>query len=157
MTITQCEHEQAVGRAVASGSWPEPLSAHLRACPICSDAALVATALLAEAREAEREPLPDPGVVWRAVRRSERKRALERANLPITVMTRIALGACTAGAVAGLIWLWPTVADQFAAVARSLAAPAAPTPEGTQIALFSIALVGTFTAALALFESWAGE
>ena len=157
MTSTQCEHEHAVARAAASGAWPEPLAAHLRVCTICSDAAVVAAALQAEARTAHRESLPDPGGVWRAHRRGERQHAIERANLPITVMTRIALGACTTGAAAGLIWLWPAVADQFAAVAGSLASPAAPTAGGTPNALFSIAVVATFSAALALFETWAGD
>lgn len=157
MTITQCEHEQAAARAVASGAWPAPLAAHLETCPVCADAALVAGALMVEARAAEREPLPDPGAVWHAVRRSERQRALERANLPITVMTRVTLGACTVAACGALVWLWPSVADRFAEFAHSLSAPAAPTPDGATLALFSVAIVGTLTAALALFEAWAGE
>ena len=157
MTITQCEHEQAVARAAAAGFWPAPLAAHLAACPACADAALVAGALHTEARLAAAEAAPDPGAIWRVALRERRRRTLERANLPITVMTRVALGACTVAALAGLVWLWPAVADQFAAFARSLAAPVAPTPDGATIALFSGAVVVTLSAALALFDSWAGD
>ena len=157
MTITQCEHEPSVVRAVASGAWPESLAAHLSACSACADTALVAAALRAEARVAAAETAPDPGAIWRAARRDERQRAIARAALPITIMTRVALGAGTVAALAGLVWLWPTVADQFAAVSRSLTAPASPTPDGSVLALFSVAVVATFSAALALFESWAGE
>jgi hypothetical protein len=157
MTVTQCEHELSVARAIASGSWPAPIAAHVAACPACADVALVAGALRTEARLAAAETAPDPGAIWRAVLRDRRRRALERANLPITVMTRVALGACTVAALAGLVWMWPAVADQFAAFARSLTAPAAPTPDGATLALFSGAVVATLSAALALFESWAGD
>lgn len=157
MTVTQCEHELSVARAVASGSWPAPLAAHVAACPACADVALVVGALRTEARLAAAESAPDPGTIWRTILRDQRQRAIERANLPITVMTRVALGACTVAAFAGLVWLWPAVADQFAAFARSLTAPTVPTPDEATIALFAGAVVVTLSAALALFESWAGD
>jgi len=157
MTISQCEHERAVVRVVAAGGLPEPLTAHVAACPDCRDTALVAAVLHEEARAAAAEALPDPAAVWRAVRRDERRRTAARAALPITVMTRVALGTCAVAALAGAVWLWPAVAEHFASFARSLTAPAAPTPGGSVIALFTVGVVATLSAALALFETWAGE
>jgi hypothetical protein len=157
MTVTSCEHENEAALAAATGTMPAWLAAHLESCPACADTALVAAALQAEARADLAQPLPEAAAVWRAALRDRRQQALARATLPITVMTRVALGTTTVAAAAGLIRLWPTVADQFAAFARALAAPAAPTPGGTAIALFSLAVVATLSAAFALFETWAGE
>ena len=80
-----------------------------------------------------------------------------RPTVPITLFPWGGGGAAWAGAAAGLVWLWPVVSDQFAAVARSLTAPAAPAAGGPTLALFSIAIIATLSAALALFETWAGE
>ena len=157
MTIAQCEHDAAVARAAATGPLPAELAAHAAGCGVCADTALVATALRAEAIAAAREPAPDPGAIWVAARRDARRQAAARAALPITVMTRAALAAGAATTAVAAIRLWPTVAESFAAFARTLNAPAAPAPGGPTLAFFSLAVVASLAAALALFESWAGE
>jgi hypothetical protein len=157
MSTESCEREPAVLRAVAAGSWPAELRAHVRSCVACGEAALVAEALRAEAAVAAAEPLPEAGGVWREFLRDGRRRAIERAAWPITVMTRIALGACAVAAVAVAAASWPVLSEQLAGFARTLVSPAAAGAGGVTVAILSIATAITVSAAIALFESWAGE
>jgi hypothetical protein len=157
MNVPQCEHEQEVVRAEATGSWPDLLACHLTRCAVCGEAALVAEALHAAAAEELLQPLPDPAVIWRAAQRGERRRAIERATWPITVMTRVALGACAVGAAAAVAASWSVLADAVATVARAFTAPAAAGAGSATIAILSFATVATVSAAVAVFESWAGE
>jgi len=157
MKTTQCEHEQAVLRALAVGLWPGELRAHLAGCRSCSDARLVTQALREAADTTSREPLPDPGRIWRAAQRSERLVAVERAMRPIRLMTRIGLATCAVAAIAGLFWLWPAIADQATAVAGWFSHRPAIDTGQIFTAILGFASLAAFLAAFALFESWARE
>jgi hypothetical protein len=157
MITTTCEWEQAVLGAVASETWTDQLRTHLTTCPACADAALVARALREIAASTPDNPLPDPGQIWRAAARSERRQAAERVTWPITVMTWLALATGAVAAVAGAVWKWPAIQGQLAAVGRSLLAPAPPTMAELPVAVVAVASFAVFIAAFRLFESWASE
>jgi len=52
---------------------------------------------------------------------------------------------------------WPVLSEQLAGFARTLVSPAAAGAGGGTVAILSIATAITVSAAIALFESWAGE
>ena len=157
MKTTQCEHEDAVLRALAVGSWPDQLRDHLADCRSCSDALLVARALRDAAEIRMRERLPDPGKIWRMAQRSERLAAAERATLSIKLTTGVAFAACVVAAGAGLVWTWPTVMSQVSATVAWFSHQS--TIDAGQIftAILGFASLAAFLAAFALFESWARE
>lgn len=157
MISTQCEWEQAVIEALASGSWPEQLQVHVAGCPGCADVILV-TQLFREAAVPTREdPLPDPGMIWRAAARAERQQAVDRATWPITVMTRLALAACVVATVAGIAWLWSAMQGQLFTLVRSLLVPAPPGAAEIPATMVAVASFAVFVAAFRLFESWAAD
>jgi hypothetical protein len=157
MKTGQCEHEEAVLRALAVGSWPDELHDHLGGCRSCADAVTVARALREVADDTSSEPLPDPGRIWRAALRSERLAAAERATWPITLTTRVALTACVVAAVAGLVWMWPTVISQVSATIAWFSQRTAIDTGQIFTAILGFASLAAFVAAFALFESWARE
>jgi uncharacterized protein YeaC (DUF1315 family) len=157
MKTMQCEREQAVIQALATGAWPDGLREHLARCPDCVEAVLVARALREAAEMTVHDPLPDPGMIWRAAQHSERMARVERAAWPIRLMTRIALGACVVGAGIGLAWLWPANARQ-AAVISGWFSHRTPIDTGQVFtAILGFASLAAFSAAFALFESWTSE
>jgi hypothetical protein len=157
MKITQCEHEEAVLRALAVGSWPDELRDHLAGCRSCSDALVVAQALRETADDTTSKPLPDPGRIWRAAQRSERLAAAQRATWPITLTTRVALTACVVAAVVGFVWMWPTVISQLNVTVAWFSHRTAIDTGQIFTAILGFASLAAFVAAFALFESWARE
>jgi hypothetical protein len=157
MTMKVCAREPDVLQAIAAGAWPADLDSHLAACKSCRDTALVAGALRAEAARLHDAPLPDAGAIWSAAQRGARQWAIDRATRPITLMTRVAGGACAVAAVALVIAFWPVVSEQVAGFARSFTSPVALGAGGMIIAILSVATAATASAAFVLFESWAGE
>jgi hypothetical protein len=157
MRTTRCEYEQAVLRAVAGGTLPEDLRAHLAGCTSCANAAVVAQALRAAAEVTSHEPLPDPGRIWRAAQRRERMAAAQRALWPIRVMTRVAIAAVVVAAAAGLVWLWPVITEQGVEMARGFMRPAAGEEGQAMTAILALASFATFSAAFGVFESWARD
>jgi hypothetical protein len=100
MTEIQCVHEESVLAAARSGEWSDELCVHAAACPVCSEVALVAGALIGEARAAVAdEPLPDPGRIWLAARRQAQRARIERATRPIRIV-RWAAAACAVATAA---------------------------------------------------------
>lgn len=154
---TTCEWEQAVLGALASGDWTDQLRTHLTTCPACADAVLVALTLQELAASTPNDPLPDPGLIWEAAVRSERRQAVERVTWPITVMTWLALATGAVGAIAGAIWKWPAIQGQLVAAGRSLLAPAPPTMAELPVAVVAVASLAVFIAAFRLFEGWASD
>ncbi len=157
MRNTHCERESAALQALAVGSWPEDLRAHVARCQRCSDAVLVAQAMSEAADFAAAEPLPDSGRIWRAAQRRARQLAVERAMWPIRLATRVAFVACGVGAVAGTVWMWPTVEAQVTAVAGWFSHRTAIDTGQILTAVVGFASLAAFVAVFALFESWAKE
>ncbi len=157
MKTTQCEHEEAVLRALASGSWPGQLRDHLAGCQSCADVVIVAQALREVADDTSSEPLPDPGRIWREAQRIERLATAERATWPIKLTTRVALSACVVAAAAGLAWMWPTVFSQVSATVAWFWHRTAIDTGQIFTAILGFASLAAFLAAFALFESWARE
>jgi hypothetical protein len=101
MTPPQCEFEAEVLAAAIEGRWPEGADAELRghasACALCSEAALVASAI-GNAREEMRISaiVPDGGRVWWLAQIRARREAIAAAGRPITLVQMIAF-ACATG------------------------------------------------------------
>ncbi|OFV82661.1 MAG: hypothetical protein A2Y78_10825 [Acidobacteria bacterium RBG_13_68_16] len=157
MKTTPCEREQAVLQAIAAGPWSEDLRDHVAGCRSCSDAVLVAQALREAAADTAHEPLPDPGAIWRAAQRDQRLVTIERVTWPIRLMTRIALAAFVVAAAVGLVWFWPTVAAQASVISGWFSQRTAIDTGQVFTAILGFASLAAFSAAFALFESWARE
>jgi hypothetical protein len=157
MKTTSCVREQAVLQALAAGSWSQELRDHVVGCRSCDDAVLVAQALREAADIRVREPLPDPGKIWRVAQRSERLAAAERATWPIKLTTRVALTVCVVAAGAGLVWMWPTVISQVSVTVAWFSHRTAIDAGQIFTAILGFASLAAFLAAFALFESWARE
>jgi hypothetical protein len=157
MKNTQCEHGEAVLRALAAGSWPDELRDHLAGCRSCADVVTVARALREVADDASSKPLPDPGKIWRVAQRSERLAAAERATWPIKLTTRVALTACVVAAGAGLVWMWPAFMSQVSATVAWFSHRTVIDTGQIFTAILGFASLAAFLAAFALFESWARE
>lgn len=101
MKPQECEFEAEVLAAVLQARWPDgadaPLREHTAACPICSETALVASAI-DDARGEMRASIvvPDSGRVWWLAQLRARREAIEAAGRPITAAQLIAF-ACAAG------------------------------------------------------------
>jgi hypothetical protein len=119
-----CSQEQAVARAVGTGSWTEALAAHAEECSICRDVAQTAHWIRAMASplhesdasydSRQSRPLPDPGLVWWRARLEKEHakksgRVLEWLQIASSVMAPLVL----AGWIA---WNWypiEAMAGQF--------------------------------------------
>ena len=92
---TQCEREQDVLDAVGSGRWPgrcdEELRAHLNACPVCSDLADVAAAVVVDRDAASNEAcVPSAGIVWWRAQLRAREDAARAAGRPLAFIQGVA-------------------------------------------------------------------
>ena len=107
----ECQREQDIVDAIASGRWPRAcdpsLPAHAAACEICRDVVAVAVALREDEFAASHEArLPSAGLVWWRATIRARAEATRVAERPISVAQGIA-GACAVGlacGLAGLAW-----------------------------------------------------
>jgi hypothetical protein len=108
----ECDQEDAVAEAIASGHWPggfDMLVEHAAACPMCHDIVDVAIAIRADeasARHEARAHLPSPAIVWWRATVRARVEASRAAERPISVAQGVA-GACAVGlacGVAGTAW-----------------------------------------------------
>ena len=101
MKRVECEFEAEVLAAVLESRWPEradaEMRAHVSACPICFDVAVVAGAI-EDAREEMRASatIPDSGRVWWLAQLRAQREAADAAGRPIAVAQVIAFG-CAAG------------------------------------------------------------
>jgi hypothetical protein len=119
-----CSQEQAVARAVGTGSWTEALAAHAEACAICGDVAQTAHWLRAIANaphetdvsgiSQQTRALPDPGLVWWRARLEK-----EHAKKSGKVLEWVQMGSSVVAplALAGwIVWNWypiEVMAGQF--------------------------------------------
>jgi len=96
-----CEFEAEVLSAALESRWPEgaepQLREHASKCAVCSEAALVASAIGAD-RDTLRPTIaiPDSGRVWYLAQLRARREAIAAADRPITIVQTMAL-ACAAG------------------------------------------------------------
>ncbi len=116
MGLLHCDREQQVLEAVRSGrgpaDWDEPLRAHVAACAICRDVALVSAFLLQESEWAAAEVrLPDPELVWWKAQLLARRAAAERAVLPIALTEKLAGAGAVALFLTGIVLNWSYVLD----------------------------------------------
>jgi hypothetical protein len=113
VTRYECPRESDVLDAVASARWPDrakpELVAHVAACAVCADVAVVARALRGDQDRAwEEASLPPSGQVWWRAEMRARQEAIRAASRPIA----IAQGVAAALAVGltliagGVAWPW---------------------------------------------------
>jgi hypothetical protein len=157
-----CSQEQAVARAVGTGSWTEALAAHADECVICGGVAQTAHWLRAIANaphetdvrgiSQQTRALPDPGLVWWRARFDKEHakksgRALEWLQIASSVMAPLVL----AGWIA---WNWYPIE----AMARQFLLNAWPQLSVAIFVLASMAPAALIIAALALgYPLLAGE
>jgi hypothetical protein len=101
MKPVECQYEAEVLAAAIESRWPEgaeaPLRAHAAACAICSEAALVASAIRQASLELRASAVvPDSGRIWRQAQIRARRDAIAAAGRPITAVQMIAF-ACATG------------------------------------------------------------
>lgn len=155
MNIQECPFEFATLHAATHNAWTEDLKAHLTTCQICTDTALADEVMQSLAGLPIPGDLPDPGRIWRTAQRKDRQATIERATLPILLMTRIALFTCAIGMVACVITFWPEIIGQLSSWVNSFRTPH--TPQSSQLTF--VVMFGGFIAALGaaygMFEAWA--
>jgi hypothetical protein len=88
MTLKGCPRENEVRDLTRSGQWPQAcsddLKAHVAACRVCSDLALVAEAFRkARAESTASARLLPPGILWWRAQLRRRNAAVERLSRPI--------------------------------------------------------------------------
>lgn len=92
----ECEREQEVLDAAATGRWPDradaDLRTHVASCAICADLAEIAP-LFVEDRDAawEQADVPSASAVWWRAQLRARRDAAERATRPVVLVQRVAL------------------------------------------------------------------
>jgi hypothetical protein len=134
MARVECPHESDVLTMVVTGQWaeraPADLRAHVAACELCADLALVAQAI-DEDHSAEIEPrLPSPGTMWWRAQLRARQDAAHQVGRPITVAQAafLALLGGAAGAVFGATTDWFQRGLEFTGAAFKSAAAAVRLP-----------------------------
>jgi hypothetical protein len=118
---TDCGREVDVLDACASEYWPDDVRAHLRHCDICSDLALVASAMHGEYEAASRGTgLPTSGQVWWRATLRTRAEAAAAAASPIKLVQALA-GTCAAAIGAAFITFgWTATAEPLRGLAAAL-------------------------------------
>jgi len=125
-----CPYEQDVLDLVAIDQWPTradaSLQAHVETCDVCSDLALVATAIAADQTAPEPVRVPDATIVWYGARLMARMEGTRRAARPMLIAQALAAVCMVAGAAvtwqmfgaAAMDWVrgfapesWPTLGD----------------------------------------------
>jgi hypothetical protein len=103
--VIECQREQDVIEAVAAGRWPgrvgAELAAHVAACAVCRDVALVAAVISAEQDAAWQDArVPSSAHVWWRAQMRARREAARAAARPITLIQGVAAGSAAGLAVA---------------------------------------------------------
>ncbi|HEX5071196.1 MAG TPA: hypothetical protein VFV78_13345 [Vicinamibacterales bacterium] len=106
MAQISCTHEDDVLMLVTTGQWPDRadagLRAHVAACPVCADLALIAQAVEDERARPVDVALPGAGTVWWRAQLRSRQDAVRESGRPITIAHGMLLAA--AGGVAGAVF-----------------------------------------------------
>jgi hypothetical protein len=119
MKVPTCDLEETVLNAALAGRWTDELRSHIRECAICSEVALVANACAVEIKAVD-ESIPNAGLVWWKAQLQSRRRARERALLPILLAERLAVLVATTCAVGILVWKLPAIGGPATWVAAAL-------------------------------------
>lgn len=115
MNSGACPRESETWKAAVSGSWPEELAGHARACGACREVAAVSRALTSLRENAGDEPpLPTAAQVWWKAQVAQRRSALARSARPIRVVQCAAALGGSAAVVAALFVEWPRVSGWLA-------------------------------------------
>jgi hypothetical protein len=150
MTPVECEFESEVLAAVLQARWPDrvdaQLRAHVAACRICSDVAIIAGAIEETRAETSAEAVvPSSGRVWWLAQLRVRREAAEAANRPMIAVQVVAfvcavclLGWCIRAASAWLSPVFARIASgmaDHAVLALAMAAVFLLVPAGVYLAL----------------------
>ena len=132
MKLEECDREQAVLDALASGRWSTPWGEEVRqhgaSCAVCSEVVLVAEALRREEQSAEAEVrLPSAGLVWWKAQLAARRAAEQRAAQPIALVERFAQAVGVLSAFGIGVWQWPRIAGWLGGAKLAARAPASST------------------------------
>jgi hypothetical protein len=102
-----CAQEAAVTKAVHTGNWEEPLTAHAATCAVCREIVQTASWMQALARSSETiSTLPDASLLWWKARLSEKQAQAEKAQ-EVSEWVEIASGAAISIALAAWVaWNW---------------------------------------------------
>lgn len=112
MAHIECVHESDVLTMVTTGRWPERAPAELRehaaSCEVCSDLAVIAVAIEADAAAGPIPAVPSAGTVWWRAQIRARQEAARVVVRPITAAQALSLAALfgLAGAVFGATASW---------------------------------------------------
>jgi hypothetical protein len=125
--MLECDREQDVLDALSAGRWPDrcdaELRAHVTSCPLCTDLADVATALLDDRDSAWREARVAPsGVVWWRAQLRAREEAARAAGRPLAFIQ----GVAASFAVWLVVALLRAVPSEYLSAWRAWAAAAIP-------------------------------
>jgi hypothetical protein len=105
-----CQREPEVLAAIAAGSIPPDVGAHIKQCARCREAAAVSRWMqqLADT-SGERAKLPDPGTLWWRGQIARRWEAERRSTAPVESMERAELAAALAVIAVGAVWGLPAL------------------------------------------------
>ena len=126
MTKIECEFEADVLAAVLQSRWPERVDGELRAhvpkCDVCSDVALIASAIDGAREEAM---VPEAGRIWWKSQLRARREAAAAAGRPITA-TQVMAFACAVGLIGACFgatstWFVANVVVEHGALAGAMA------------------------------------
>ena len=125
--MLECDREQDVLDALSAGRWPDrcdaELHAHVTSCPLCTDLADVATALLDDRDSAGGEArVPPAGVVWWRAQLRARDAAARAAGRPLAFIQGVAASL----AVWLVVALLRAVPPEYLSAWRSWSAAAIP-------------------------------
>jgi hypothetical protein len=115
--LGQCQRENATVKALLSGRETDEITAHLRSCPNCREAAKIG-GFFQTAFPNEPSPvnIPAAGLLWWKSRLRARQNAALKASRPLLIVQI----ASIATAAAMVIWLWTSDAFGFASSASRM-------------------------------------
>ncbi len=132
-TTFECPRELELVETIAASRWPdrcaEDLRAHVETCIVCSDLAIVASAIRTESENAVREAqVPSSGAVWWRAQRRARREATRTASRTMTLV-QVATIAGTAAVLLQQDWSrwlargWFVATDLLAPTVAQWSAP----------------------------------
>lgn len=133
MRPTECQREQDLMDAIASGRWPHRadagLRAHVESCDVCSDLADVVVPIRVDYEFALRQArVPTAGAVWWRAQLRAKLDAQAAAARPLRAFTAVALASVTGLLAAVVTMAWPLIRTWLWAL--GVDAPALPDPSG---------------------------
>jgi membrane protease YdiL (CAAX protease family) len=116
MRPIECDREQEIVEAVASGLWPdgcaEDLRNHIASCGVCNDVVVVALALQEERAGAlGHVRVPPAGLVWWRAELRARQQAARAAERPMTLIQAFAAAGTIGVTLALLVGIFPSLPE----------------------------------------------